>query len=64
MSPGSAGLLAADLLLVTTVGVVGMLVARGRWARRLGYVALGIQAAAAVILTPTWLWWAALAASG
>ncbi|HEX2368091.1 MAG TPA: hypothetical protein VHM94_02535 [Acidimicrobiia bacterium] len=60
----SAVLLALDLLVVTTVSISGLLVAHGRWARRLGWVALGMHGIAAAITQPDPLWWVGLAGSG
>jgi hypothetical protein len=64
ISQQSAVLLALDLLVVTTVSISGLLVAHGRWARRLGWLTLAMQGIAAAITQPDPLWWVGLAGSG
>ena len=63
ISPQSAVLFALDLLVVATVAITGLLVAHGRWAKRLGWVTLAMHGVAAAISDPDTLWWFALIAS-
>ncbi|MGH8875354.1 MAG: hypothetical protein ACRDVM_08925 [Acidimicrobiia bacterium] len=57
-SPGSALLAGASLVVMATVATVGMLVARGEWAKRLGLVVVGEQLLVSLSL-PVGPWWAA-----
>lgn len=59
----AAALLAVDLLVLTAVALAGMLVAGGRWARRLALAVVGAGAAVAVALPADGLWTVALAFS-
>lgn len=59
----AAALIAVDLLVLTAVALAGMLVAGGRWARRLAVAVAGAGAALAVALPADGLWTAALAFS-
>ncbi|MFP3913885.1 MAG: hypothetical protein ACLFWM_03350, partial [Actinomycetota bacterium] len=49
-------LMSASLWATTVISLTGMLVARARWARRLGIVVTGGHGAVAILLTPG-LWW-------
>ena len=63
LSSQSAALLGLDVLLVATVALTGLLVAHGRWARRLGWAVFVLQGAAAALTEPDAVWWSALAIS-
>lgn len=64
LAPHAAVLAALDLLLISAVAAAGLLLARGRWSRRLSYGVLGAGGSLAVI-TPLDVWWAsAMAVSG
>ncbi len=60
----SRGLLAAWLVTVTSVAVVGMLVGSARWARRLGVAVGGLGLLLALALPMSPLWWIGLIAAG
>jgi hypothetical protein len=52
----SAALVSAGLLLLTVVGVAGIVLARGRWARRLLMACTGAWLAVAAVSPPSPLW--------
>lgn len=64
LAPDAGVLAGLDLLLLSTVAAAGLVLARGRWSRRLAYGVLAAGGAAA-LGTPLDAWWAlALVVSG
>lgn len=63
-SPTPALLVAAQLVVLAAVAVVGMLVAASRWARRLGVAVAAAGLALGVVIPVGGWWWAGVAASG
>jgi hypothetical protein len=59
-SPSSAALLAIDLLMVETLIAVGVVLSRGRWTRRAGWLLLAGQALLAVFIEVDGWWIAAV----
>ena len=60
----AAAVAAVDLLLVTLVVIVGIMVARARWARRFAWIAIGLMAAISLTMAISNHWMIALALSG
>ena len=63
-SQGSVLLIGLGLILMATVSVVGMIVAGGRWARRLGFAVAAATGLVALTRETDVFWWIALAFTG
>lgn len=55
--PGSAALIGVSLVVLTAVGVIGLLTVGGRWARRLGLVCTAAGGLLQAVISGGWSWW-------